>query len=77
MRNVYPANVEPAAGEPISCRERGEERLGARREDEEEAEEEGKKRSAPAVFLHRRRIELRFLSNSEDRTNLKGTGGRG
>lgn len=64
MRNVYPANgVE--ASRFLAGKGRGR-ALGARRR---------KKRRGLSSYW--RRIELRFLSNSEDRTNLKSAGSRG
>lgn len=58
-------------GEPISCRKGGE---GESERELSEGDEE--KRKARGLSSYRRRIELRFLSNSEDRTNLKGAGSR-
>lgn len=68
MRNVYPANgVE--ASRFLAGKGRGRV-LGARRRKKE------KKRERRGLSSYWRRIELRFLSNSEDRTNLKSAGSR-
>lgn len=69
MRNVYPANGGGRGVEAVRfLAEKGRER---RRDDEKKGRKE--RRGLPS---YRRRIELRFLSNSEDRANLKGAGSR-
>lgn len=67
MRNVYPTNRVP-----IPCRKRT--RTGSRRARKKKKGKE--KEKGHGLSSYRRRIELRFLSNSGDRTNLKSAGSR-
>lgn len=64
--NAKRISCQWGGGEPISCEGK----------DEGEGSRSTKTKKSRGLSSYWRRIELRFLSNSEDRTNLKSAGSR-